>query len=173
MGKLYAGAIANFYWLTLALEKALDRQEETEKSAKEPVITELRNQFASFLRTKNCHLGYEADLKELLGEGNWKEVAEEARTPATDAYCAILSGSNDSLELAAAMFILYGALIIGGGKMTQRKVRKVFPACEHQLFDVVSDSTTMVKARKGFKDAFNDLGKQHPEYCETLIEQAA
>ena len=35
-----------------------------------------------------------------------------------------------------ASFILYGALVIGGGKQTQAKVKRVFPNCEHVLFDV-------------------------------------
>merc|ERR1711920_6896 len=94
--------------------------------------------------------GYEADLKQLFGE-DWEEKAARARTPATDAYCAILKEAGP-VELVAAAFILYGALVVGGGKSTQRKVRKIFPACKHQLFDVAEN---VAEARKRFKAAFD------------------
>ena len=42
----------------------------------------------------------------------------------------------EPVSLVAAAFILYGALVVGGGKMTQAKVKKIFPRCDHKLFDV-------------------------------------
>merc|ERR1712232_770086 len=73
-------------------------------------------------------------------------------------------------ELIGAAFILYGALVIGGGKATQRKVRKVFPACQHQLFDVKED---MVKARREFKEFFNRVGTDTPQHADALVSHAA
>jgi hypothetical protein len=64
---------------------------------------------------------YIADLKELYGRDVWVQKATEARTAETDRYMAVLSSSSP-VELVAASFILYGALVIGGGKATQKKV---------------------------------------------------
>lgn len=158
--RLYGGAIANFYWLTRTLEACLDRRVAAEPQG---VVAELRQGL-----TLRASEGYEADLAALFGEG-WREQAARARTPATEAYCAILEAAS-SVELAAAAFILYGALVVGGGKATQRKVRRVLPACEHKLFDVAEN---MVEARRQFKAAFNQLAEAHPEQEEALVSGAA
>ena len=76
----------------------------------------------------------------------------------------------DAVTLVAAAFIVYGALVVGGGKMTQAKVRKVMPSCEHKLFDVADD---MKEARRKFKHAFTAIGKEWPEHFETLEREAA
>mmetsp|Transcript_38528 Transcript_38528/g.120310 ORF Transcript_38528/g.120310 Transcript_38528/m.120310 type:complete len:222 (+) Transcript_38528:321-986(+) len=158
--RLYAGAIANFYFLTEALEACLDRSAAAEPKG---LVAELRARFA--LRAA---AGYEADLAQLFG-AEWRERAAAARTPATEAYCAVLHAASP-VELVAAAFILYGALVVGGGKSTQRKVRRVFPSCEHKLFDI---SDNMVEARKQFKVAFNELAEAHPEHEESLVSGAA
>ena len=67
--------------------------------------------------------GYASDLKQLYGE-EWLEIAAAARTPATASYVAELEAA-DPVSLVAAAFILYGALVVGGGKATQAKVRSV------------------------------------------------
>ena len=64
--------------------------------------------------------GYASDLKQLYGE-EWLEIAAAARTPATASYVAALEAA-DPVSLVAAAFILYGALVVGGGKATQAKV---------------------------------------------------
>ena len=64
-----------------------------------------------------------------VGEG-WREVAAAARTPATASYVAVLEAA-EPVSLVAAAFILYGALVVGGGKATQAKVRRVLPGCAH------------------------------------------
>lgn len=74
------------------------------------------------------------------------------------------------MSLVAAAFILYGALVVGGGKATQAKVRRVLPGCEHSLFDVAED---MAVARRQFKACFTGIGKQWPEHCTTLEQEAA
>ncbi len=43
------------------------------------------------------------------------------------------------LLLVSASFIIYGALVVGGGRATQARVRNVFPDCEHRLYDVTVD----------------------------------
>ena len=68
--KLYGGALANFYWLTRALELRLESPE----VQAHPIITHVRD-----LGLKVTE-GYEADLKQLLGE-DWQTAAARARTP--------------------------------------------------------------------------------------------
>ena len=154
--KLYAGAIAQFYWLSDALEAQLRQH------ADHPMV-------AKVAELGLCVTpGYASDLKELYGEG-WREVALAARTPATASYVAVLEAA-DPVSLVAAAFILYGALVVGGGKATQAKVRRVLPGCEHRLFDVAED---MAAARRQFKACFTGIGKQWPEHFETLEREAA
>ena len=153
---LYAGAITQFYFLSAALEAQLDRH------SSDPMVAKV---LGLGLRVAP---GYEADLRELYGEG-WREVASRARTAATEAYVGVIE-SADAVSLVAAAFILWGALVVGGGKATQAKVRKVIPRCEHRLFDVAED---MKKARQSFKNTFTAIGKEWPEHFATLEAEAA
>lgn len=154
--ELYAGAIAQFYHLSAALEAALRRHEA------DPMVARVRS------LGLNVTPGYEADLKELYGH-EWSSKAEKAKTPATARYVKDLEQASP-VELCAAAFILYGALVVGGGKLTQQKVRRVFPACEHALFDVAPD---MAQARASFKAAFTALGKDFPQHFAQLEQDSA
>mmetsp|Transcript_56543 Transcript_56543/g.112439 ORF Transcript_56543/g.112439 Transcript_56543/m.112439 type:complete len:262 (-) Transcript_56543:47-832(-) len=154
--RLYAGAIAQFFELTRTLESRL-------LDSKEPLLVRVREGLSI-----NATAGYEADLQELFG-ASWREEVARVRTAATTAYCKQLTEAS-IVELAAAAFILYGALVVGGGKATQKKVKKVFPSCEHKLFDVAED---MPKARREFKALFTALGKEWPEHADELTRQAA
>ena len=98
-----------------------------------------------------------------------EEVAEKEKTGATAAYIEKLQNAGP-VSLTAAAFILYGALVVGGGKMTQRKVRKVIPGCQHKLFDVAEDMAT---CRRDFKNTFTAIGKEFPEHFATLEAEAA
>merc|ERR1712087_817420 len=153
---LYAGAITQFYFLTAALEQALHRHQA------HPMVDKVLGLGIVALP------GYESDLSELYGT-DWRTKAEVRKTPATAAYIKKLEAAGP-VELAAAAFILYGALIVGGGKMTQAKVRKVYPQCEHRLFDIKDD---IKLARQEFKAAFTAIGKAFPEHFETLTSEAA
>ena len=115
--------------------------------------------------------GYAADLRQIFGDGAWP-----AATAATDEYVAALRNAGP-VELVAALFILYGALVVGGGKQTQRKVKRLLPGCDHVLFDVAQD---MRDARRRFKNAFTSIGKDHagvaavaPECADDLVRYAS
>jgi len=84
---LYGGAIANFYWLTKALEKELDKEKENEVVKK---VRALGMQLSA---------GYEADLKQIFG-ADWEAAATRARTSATDAYVATIEKA-DPVQLVA------------------------------------------------------------------------
>lgn len=154
--QLYAGAIGQFYMLTKTLEDSLCRCKD------DPLVSRVLS------LGYNVTPGYEADLKDLLGP-EWSLIVKQRCTSATAAYCSILQSASP-LELVAASFILYGALVIGGGKSTQKKVKRVFPRSEHILFDVADD---MPKARREFKSLFNDLEAEYPDQAEDLVQQAA
>ena len=90
--QLYAGAIANFYFLTRALERALDAP-----GAKDhPMLARVR---ALGLRLT---AGYESDLRQLFGK-EWEAAAARARTPATDAYVATLEKADPVQLVAGAL----------------------------------------------------------------------
>ena len=154
--RLYAGAIAQFFWLTEELEAALARH------AKHPIVARVRE--LGLCATP----GYASDLEQLYGK-SWREVARRERTAATAAYCAVLAAATP-LETAAAAFILYGALVVGGGKATQAKVRRVIPGCDHVLFDIAPD---IKEARKRFKACFTSIGREWPEHADDLAKDAA
>ena len=153
---LYAGAITQFFLLTEALERALQHNE------KHPMVAKMKD------LGLNLTPGYAADLQELSGT-DWRAKAESARTTATASYVEVIV-TSDPVSLVAAAFILYGALVVGGGKVTQAKVRKVIPGCGHKLFDVADD---MKAARLQFKNTFTAIGKEWPEHFETLEREAA
>lgn len=64
----------------------------------------------------------------------------------------------------------YGALVVGGGKQTQKRARRVLPACDHRLFDVADD---MPAARLQFREAFDAIGRNHPQHFDTIVANAA
>ena len=97
------------------------------------------------LALKPLAAGYASDLSQLLGS-DWESEVTSMQTSATLEYIDKL-GEADDCSLCAAIFILYGALVIGGGKSTQRKVKKVpaLKGCDHVLFDV---DDNMMSAKK-------------------------
>ena len=151
-----AGAIAQFYWLSESLETALARQ------AEHPMVARVRELGLEVTP------GYASDLEQLYGP-EWREKAARARTASTLAYQETLAAATP-VELVAAAFILYGALVVGGGKQTQVKVRKVLPGCDHKLFDIADD---MKAARMAFKNKFTAIGKEFPEHADALEALAA
>ena len=91
-GGMYAGAIAQFYFLTAHLEDALALQ------ASHPWVEKL---LALKMERRG---GYEADLRQLLGP-DWRGVAESLKTSATKNYCDTLDAASPE-SLVAAGFIL-------------------------------------------------------------------
>ncbi|QDZ21992.1 hypothetical protein HOP50_06g45330 [Chloropicon primus] len=154
---LYADAIAQFYLVTAKLEEVMGRFEGSSGMLSRVKELGLR-----------CAPGYASDLEELNGAA-WRDQAERSMTAATRAYCDVLESSGE-VELTAAAFILYGALVVGGGKSTQAKVRKIFPRCSHKLYDVGGD---MKALRADYRRTFTDIGKRWPEHFVRLEEQAA
>ena len=99
---------------------------------------------------------------------DWKIKVEKLKTSSTEKYIHDIIKATD-IELCTAVFILYGALVVGGGKSTQRKAKKVVKSCDHALFDISDD---IVKSRKKFKAAFRALGEKYPEYFDEYVSNA-
>ena len=156
--KLYFGAIAQFYWLTRALEDALAAAPKADAGVRRVRGLELEGLSAK----------YEADLAALGGDG-WRREAEARRTAETAAYCKELADASPT-ELCAAAFILWGALVVGGGRATQMKVRRVFPGAEHVLFDVADD---MKVARRRFRECFDACGEEGGPGARAELERCA
>ena len=159
--KLYGGAIAQFYMVTEALEAQLERH------ADHKLVAHVREAIA----LPDLAPGYAADLRQIFGDNEWP-----AATAATEEYLKALRSAGP-VEVVAALFILYGALVVGGGKQTQRKVKRLLPGCDHVLFDVAQD---MRDARRRFKNAFTSIGKDHagvaavaPEAADDLVRHAS
>ena len=158
--ELYFAAIAQFFWLTEALEAELDgrRGESIVDRVLELGI--------------RATPGYAVDLEGFWGAG-WRQEAARHRTSATEAYVRLIRAA-DPVELVAAAFILWGALVVGGGKSTQAKVRSVFPRYAHRLYDVVGDGRDDIKAMRGrYKNVFNAIGREWPEHGARLERDAA
>ena len=151
--------LAQFFLLTERLEAALLRHKAS------PMVERIASLGLEVTP------GYISDLKEFNGP-SWRERAESACTAATRAYCKVLDEANE-VETVAAAFILYGALVVGGGKMTQKKVKKIMPSCSHALFDVDRKGEGMQELRSKFRRTFTEIGKDFPESFATLEAQAA
>ena len=159
--KLYAAAIAQFYYLTKTLEQRLNAEDFKNNAMIQEILS---------LNLHHSSKGYEADLKQIYDAQNWKDSAEQSLTSATKSYCDIISNANN-LQLIAISFILYGALVIGGGKSTQKKVKRIFPSYDHVLFDVSDD---MIGMRRDFKACFNKIGSECNELERTkLLKECA
>jgi len=151
--KLWAGAIGQFYVLTKTLEDIEG------------------GEMLQFVRRSLSHKplaqGYASDLQQLLGTGWESEVMATMQTDATREYVEKMKRADDC-SLCSAVFILYGALMIGGGKATQRKVKKI-PAlrhCDHVLFDVE------MSAKARFRSTFDALAEKWPGEIDKLAQEA-
>eukprot|EP00928_Gymnodinium_smaydae_P027149 TRINITY_DN21084_c0_g1_i1.p1 TRINITY_DN21084_c0_g1~~TRINITY_DN21084_c0_g1_i1.p1 ORF type:complete len:288 (+),score=35.40 TRINITY_DN21084_c0_g1_i1:53-865(+) len=112
----YTEALIQFYVCTKALEERL-------KTSKSNIVANVRTALAKY----NFVDGYEADLKQLLGKATWQVDVQTRSNPAAVEYCKYL-GECDDMELVAAVYVLYGALIIGGGAAMEPRVKKRFGA---------------------------------------------
>lgn len=161
--KLYGGAIGQFYLLTSTLESVIGEKAMATSETKSDMICFLQDG----LDLKSVAHGYQRDLEQLFGS-DWRQIVDTMKTSATANYVNEIEKASD-LELCSIAFILYGALVVGGGKATQKKARKVIKNCDHALFDI---SENMVQTRKNFKETFYQLGKKYPEHFDDIVTNA-
>ena len=125
--KCYAELLGQFYLTTAALER---RMEELLSSENNDTSDDNVSNLRYSLLAKVKHLGYsfthgyEQDLNALLGP-NWKEIMQSWTTEPAKQYIQRLETASD-IECVAAVFILHGPLIIGGGAAIKPRVEKSF-----------------------------------------------
>merc|ERR1712032_13725 len=119
----YTEALIQFYVCTKALDERLNR-------CKLDIVVKVRDSLHKYAFVA----GYEADLQQLLGEECWEAEVRARTNPAASKYCNYLRECDD-LELVAAVYVLYGALVIGGGAAMEPRVKKRFGAAK--LFESV------------------------------------
>ena len=119
--------------------------------------------------------GYELDLETLLGPG-LQQVLPSMQTSASKDYIAKLKGNDtddDGPVLAAAAFVLWGPLIIGGGRSLESKISKAYgKGCTH-VFQSICELDR--EAHDELKDRFAECFDNLPEMgisCEELLENA-
>ena len=113
--RCYSELLCQFYVCTAALEKRLAGQPAEGMVTRLAAATGLAGGFTS---------GYEADLAYLLGGGDWRSTAGHLTSEVATRYIQRIEGATE-VELAAAVFILWGPLAIGGGAALKPRVKKV------------------------------------------------
>lgn len=98
--------------------------------------------------------GYAKDLAHLLGDG-WQDIVDGWTTAPAREYAALLEGA-DECQLVAAIFILHGPLVIGGGAALKPRVRKAFGNDATNVFECVV-GPGRGKRRKEFIECFDGL----------------
>ena len=98
----------------------------------------------------------------------WKTQVDKAKSSATEKYITTIKDASE-VELCSISFILYGALVVGGGKSTQKKAKKVIRNCDHTLFDI---SDNMLQSRKNFKETFRCLGEKYSQHFDEFVSNA-
>lgn len=111
---IYREVLSIFYTVTRELETALEKEKGDEICQK---LLSLGYHFTP---------QYENDLACLYGSLNWKEQVDAvvSRNQAAVEYRDKIKNMKTGAELAGAAFVLWGALIIGGGAAVAPKVKK-------------------------------------------------
>jgi hypothetical protein len=104
--------------------------------------------------------GYEADLRHLLGESEWRAEVDAMASDVARRYIARIEQASDE-ELVAALFILQGPLAIGGGAALQPRVGKAFGKGATHVFEPVVGAGRG-RRRQEFITAFDELLAQVP-----------
>ena len=137
---LYTHSLTMFYVVTRQVENKLFADEEflatltPEEICMLEKIKTMQFQFTT---------GYEKDLQVLYGKLHpnlsWQMCVEKVvrSTPIVQEYQAHIKNMTKASELAGAVFVLWGALIIGGGAMIQPKAKKLVGADAVNVFESI------------------------------------
>lgn len=143
----YACTVVQFYVATAALERQLG------ESSNDPGAQHVRDKLA----TMKLHFtdGYEQDLEALFGPA-WQKTVQGMPSGAARQYKRqIKAGKDDGAILAAAAFILWGPLIIGGGKALERKIHKFYGGDVTHVFAPISKLNSA--EHDALKDQFAEM----------------
>jgi hypothetical protein len=126
---IYTQVLSLFYVLTRELEIKLQVESKTNEICRK--IVDLGYHFTD---------QYENDLEFLYGTSQWKDLVEDLvqRNRKAFEYRDKIRNSYHGHELAGVAFVLYGALIIGGGAAAKPRIEKRFGSLAVHIFQNVS-----------------------------------
>jgi hypothetical protein len=134
--RCYGELLGQFYLCTAALERALASV--AVRPGGEPLSERLLSLGYAFTAP------YEADLAALFGDADgkdWRATVERLQVPTVQRYVEEIEAAGaagDGATLAAATFILWGPLVIGGGAALSPTVKRQFGReCTH-VFEQVT-----------------------------------
>jgi len=135
---IYREVVACFYVLTKELETKLLHMAkaggENSSEAEQSICQKLLALGYRFTQP------YEADMAFLYGKEEWKEQVEAAiqSNAAVVSYREKIRQMQTEAELAGAVFVLWGALIIGGGAAAMPRVKSLYGSEATHLFAQVT-----------------------------------
>ena len=126
---LYRELVTLFYIVTKELESKLDKL-----SPKDKVCQQVLSLGYHFTEK------YEQDMAALYTPETWKQEVELAlkNSPSTQLYVDKIQTMQRGTQLAGATFVLWGALIIGGGAAVRSRVEKLCGKEATHLFEDIS-----------------------------------
>jgi hypothetical protein len=131
----YAELLAQFYVVTKAMETRMDMLLQQSKESGDTQNYKLLRKMKNDLGYAFCH-GYERDLEYLLGQKDWEKTVETWATKPAMIYMERMMNANE-VELVAAVFILWGVLVIGGGAALKPRVTRAFGVGATHVFEDV------------------------------------
>ena len=135
---IYREVVACFYVLTKELETKLLHMAkaggENSREDEQPICQKLLALGYRFTQP------YEEDMAFLYGEEEWKEQVEAAiqSNAAVVSYREKIRQMQTEAELAGAVFVLWGGLIIGGGAAAMPRVKSLYGSEATHLFAQVT-----------------------------------
>jgi hypothetical protein len=146
----YAEMLGQFYVVTDALEQRME-QLIANNEKKTELVKKVESMGYSF------RSGYERDLQSLLGS-KWKETITSWTTEPAHKYIERVSSCNDA-QCVAALFILHGPLIIGGGAALKPRVEKAFGEDATNVFESVVGASKGGRSgrRREFIECYDQL----------------
>jgi hypothetical protein len=128
---LYAEVVSLFYVVTKELELKL-----------ESMASGKNDEICKRILSLGYHFTeeYEKDLSFLFSDEAWQNKVEivAKKSPAVVAYRELIQRMSTGSEVAGAAFVLWGALIIGGGAMAMPRVEKLCGKEATHLFQAVT-----------------------------------
>lgn len=143
---MYRDIICSFYVVTAAAERRMD---ELIQAHKDPICLKLCDY--GFRRSDK----YEQDLQVLFQNAtNWKEQVEQVAlsNAATRHYVEKIQKMQSGVDIAGALFVLWGGLVIGGGAVARNRILKLCGPDAVNLYDNVH--TGCPEERAALKEQF-------------------
>ena len=158
----YAELLGQFYVVTRALETRIEElctaRDDDDGASSSSSSSSSSSPFAVKVRTSMGYSftsGYESDLRHLLGPG-WRNTVESWTTNPASRYATRLRYATD-VEIAAAVFVLHGPLVVGGGAMLRPRLARAFGEGATSVFGSVCGIDGSGRGRSGRRRDFVDF----------------